>query len=532
MKRGISLIILCLAAIMALSCKRIGKESASECLRNLDAVLSTADEYVRIKEQRICSIENMLHSRGVSLHQQYDIYGQLYDEYEAFSFDKASDVLDKMEQIASELQSPEMLNDVYLDEAFLLTAGGFYLEADKVFSVLDTCVLNDRQKLKWYGARQKFLTDYQEYVSDAGIEVPDIDKADHYQYLLLKSIPEESYQRKHIEVISLIRKGDLEKAYGLNSDLISSLDKNSREYAIQSYWQGVIYEDMGDMDSALEWWVESASCDIREAIKDNASLCTIAMHLEDDTDRAFRYIKISLDDAQFYNGKLRKVQIASTLPWIENAYNESRMNQDRDRIRYILLLSIIAVILFMASVFAVRLYVAGKKGALEIQQKNRQLVDYNDSIVEAEESLRKINLELHEANAAKEEYLGLFLSMCSGYIDKLKKTMTRDQYDAELRSFYKTFDTSFLSLYPEFVEQFNALLKDDQQIVLKEGELLNTELRIFALIKLGVTQSSHIASLLRYSVNTIYNYRAQVKNAVREDRENFEEMVRKIGSKQ
>ena len=138
-------------------------------------------------------------------------------------------------------------------------------------------------------------------------------------------------------------------------------------------------------------------------------------------------------------------------------------------------------------------------------------------------------MELLEANAAKEEYLGLFLSMCSGYLDKLKKNISREQYDAELKNFYKTFDTSFLQLYPTFVEDFNALLKEESRVSVKEGEMLNTELRIFALIKLGITQSSHIASLLRYSVNTIYNYRAQIKNAAKSDRDNFEEQVRNIG---
>jgi hypothetical protein len=168
---------------------------------------------------------------------------------------------------------------------------------------------------------------------------------------------------------------------------------------------------------------------------------------------------------------------------------------------------------------------------MEIESKNRQLAEYYHSVIDAEENLKQTNLDLIEANAAKEEYLGLFLSMCSGYLDKLKKNLSRDQFDAELKNFYKTFDTSFLSLYPTFVEEFNALLKEDSRIRLKDGELLSTELRIFALIKLGITQSSHIASLLRYSVNTIYNYRAQVKNAALENRENFEETVRKIGSK-
>lgn len=136
--------------------------------------------------------------------------------------------------------------------------------------------------------------------------------------------------------------------------------------------------------------------------------------------------------------------------------------------------------------------------------------------------------ELSEANAAKEEYLGLFLSMSSDYLGKLKKLYSREQMESELKTFYATFDNAFISLYPDFVEKFNSLLKPSEQIELKKDELLNTELRIFALIKLGITQSSHIAALLRYSVNTIYNYRAQIKNAALNDRDNFEEQVKKL----
>ena len=136
--------------------------------------------------------------------------------------------------------------------------------------------------------------------------------------------------------------------------------------------------------------------------------------------------------------------------------------------------------------------------------------------------------DLSQANAAKEEYIGLFLTMCSKYIDKLKKYLTLSQIDDELKSFYNTFDNAFLQLYPDFVEKFNALLLPEARIELKKDELLNTELRIFAVIKLGITQSSHIATLLRYSVNTIYNYRAQIKNAAIDGKEGFEERVKAI----
>ena len=219
------------------------------------------------------------------------------------------------------------------------------------------------------------------------------------------------------------------------------------------------------------------------------------------------------------------------MPWIEKAYMDAKEKQNDDHTRTIVMTSLAAILLLLAALFAVMLHHKMRRNAISVEEKNLELARSNASIAQAEEVLRKKNLELVEANAAKEEYLGLFLSMCSGYLDKLKKTLTREQYESELKNFYKTFDRSFLQLYPTFVEDFNSLLKDDSRVVVKDGELLSTELRIFALIKLGITQSSHIASLLRYSVNTIYNYRAQVKNMAMSDRENFEDMVRNIGSK-
>jgi hypothetical protein len=219
------------------------------------------------------------------------------------------------------------------------------------------------------------------------------------------------------------------------------------------------------------------------------------------------------------------------MPWIQSAYAENKEIQNKERNSFLLFTLAAALMLAVVLLLTVSLYAKGRRSAREVRKQTEQLAEYNRSIIEAEDNLRKTNLDLIEANAAKEEYLGLFLSMCSGYLDKLKKHLTREQYESELKNFYKTFDTSFLSLYPSFVEDLNALLKPEGRIVLKEGEQLNTELRIFALIKLGITQSSHIASLLRYSVNTIYNYRAHVKNAALEDRGNFEDMVKIIGSK-
>lgn len=505
----------------------------AEELEQLDRTIAMMDEYVKAREKRISAIEDMLASPDVSLNQQYQMYGRLYDEYVAFQFDKAREVLECQENIALQIGDESLRRSATLEKAMLFTTAGMFLEAQTVFSQLDTAALDPAQKISWYNARQKFLHDYNEYVKTSGIVVEDVDKIRSYQDYILNNTPATSSLNRHVRVMRLIEDGRFEDAYEENMRIIATLGRDTRDYAVQTYWQGFICENLEMEEDVLRWWIESAMCDIRGAIKDNASLCSIAVNLIDpkDSDRAFRYIRLSLDDAVFYNAKLRKVQIASTLPWIEKAYSDAKEMQERDRNRYLMLTSVVALLLLLFAMFTTRLHFKQKRAAAMIEAQNVRLEESYRSIADAEEILRKTNLELVEANAAKEEYLGLFLSMCSGYLDKLKRTLPREQYDAELKNFYKTFDTSFLSLYPSFVEDFNSLLKMESRISVKEGEMLSTELRIFALIKLGITQSSHIASLLRYSVNTIYNYRAQVKNAALSERGDFEEKVRGIGSR-
>ena len=519
--------------ILVTSCVTVDNSVYEEHLKKMDAALEMADEYVRVKEQRISTIENLLHSRGVTKLQKYHVYGQLYQEYFTFQFDKAKEALDNQILLAEELGEGDLREDAMLKKALLLTNAGFFHEASCIFDNLDTLALNQGQMVEWYNARQKFLYDYQEYLRTSDFVIRDADKIKLYQDKVLSSTPSSSVLNRHMRIRRMLEEQEYGKAYEENLRFIMSLNPDDHDYAVQTYWQGFICENLDRPAEMIKWWVESAICDVRGAVKDNASLCSIAVNLTGpaDTERAFRYIRISLDDAVFYNAKLRKVQIASTMPWIETEYVAGKERQYKERNGYLLFTIMIALLFMTICIYTIGLYVRGTRSAKVIEKKNLQLAEYTRSIIDVEENLRKTNLDLVEANAAKEEYLGLFLSMCSGYLDKLKKTLPREQYEAELKNFYKTFDTSFLQLYPSFVEDFNALLHEDCRLIPKGGELLNTELRIFALIKLGITQSSHIASLLRYSVNTIYNYRAQVKNSVLKDRENFEEIVRKIGSR-
>lgn len=518
-----------LACLVFSSCdgSKSDNNALSDALCRLDSELERSEDYVLMHKLRIGALENMLNSRGVAAIREYEIYGELYDACCAYSFDKAKDAVDRQLELAYQMSDDMLVSKALLSKAMLYTKSGLFLDASLVLEKLDTTRLEGPLLAEWYNVRQRFDTDYSDYVK--ATPGPRLRWLRERYVEMTDTL---SSMNGQIRVQIAMNDRNYAEAERINSYFLNTLDRSSHDFAIHAYWQAVICSNLSRDNEALMWWVESAIADVKGAVKDNASLCSLATNLlpTDQIERAFRYVRISMDDALFFNAKLRQIQIASTLPLIEKAYLSVIASKEREKNIIMLLLASFVLVLAMFVAVIVRIHIQGKRSASEIEVKNRQITEYCKSIEEAERNLLDTNRALCEANAAKEEYLGLFMSMCSGYIDKLKKHLSRQETEAELKNFYKVFDTAFLQLYPNFVSDFNSLLKEENRITLKDGELLNTELRIFALIKLGITQSSHIASMLRYSVNTIYNYRAQIKNAALDDREMFEEKVRKIGS--
>ncbi|HQH10617.1 MAG TPA: DUF6377 domain-containing protein, partial [Bacteroidales bacterium] len=291
-----------------------------------------------------------------------------------------------------------------------------------------------------------------------------------------------------------------------------------------------------------------AMADIQSAVKDHASLTRLATVLFEtggNIDRAFRYIDISLADALFYNAKLRPWQVAGVLPQIEKAYQEKQVTQARRARAFLISISALVLVLVLASAYLVKQTRRTIRAHSSLREINKRIVTQNKELNRVNVQLQTLNHQIAESNRVKEGYIGLFLAILSDNLDKMKefrayvkrsirygKTQELSEElnntewaEEEVANFYRTFDTAFLELYPSFVQDFNALLTPEEQIVLKKGELLNTELRIFALIRMGIKDSGKIASLLRYSVNTIYNYRAKIKNAALGSRDDFEDRV-------
>ena len=520
-----------------------------ELLLRLDETIASADRYQTEKEVRIKTIENPLHSRGISAEQRYAIYGQLYEEYLTYNFAKASEALGNQEQAAAELGDKGLMNEVLISRAMLDAIGGLYLEASNILlDRIDTTILTDAQKIKYWDAQQRFLFDYRDNFRGEDQDGTVSAKIAWYRNAILSAAPENSPLYQGIAVRQAMDARNWGQADFLCKNLLSKLDPDSHEYANWAYYEARICEQLERQEEMNGWFIRSAMADIKTATKDNASLCSLSQELfgSGELERAFLYITKSLDDARFYDAWLRQWQIAEVFPDIQRGYEEFRARQDRRNKVLLVTISVLALITLLGSFWVFKAYRKQRRLNVKVREMNRQIQEFSSSLQAVNSQLTKTNSELSEANAAKEEYIGIFVNLSSDYIDKtrkyqasVRKHIVNGQYaeileeissqkllDEELDLFYKLFDQAFLKLYPDFVEQFNSLLRPECRIEPKDGELLTTELRIFALIRLGITQSSQIASLLRYSVNTIYNYRAQIKKGAVVDKEVFEEKVR------
>lgn len=522
-------------------------------LQSLDNVLVESDIFDKQRLDKIKRLNELLQMQGISLEYKYEIYNQLYQEYEVFQFNKALDALNRRYDIAVEMKDKSKQIDTELDKAQLYTISGLFTEVDNIFtSKIDTLVLTPQQLSKYYFIQQRYYRNLEWKTGYARSEQERKDFSQKWQYYcnkLMETDHPSSELHQYVSMLYYMSINSWHKAEEINEMLIAHCAQDSHSYAEYAYYRAAIYESWGKTNNALLWYIRSAIADVKSATKDTASVRILSEKLlPQDINRAFHYINVALENVIFYNAQLRHEDITAILPLIEKEYMLAQKQQQAETKRLLTIISFLAVALAIICLVVIYMYYRSVMARREIAVINKQIKQYNDSLSEINLRLKTANTDLAEANEVKEEYIGLFLAMCSSYIDKLKsyqrnikrkltagkyseiltEVSSTDYIDTELKSFYEMFDKAFLQLYPNFVEEFNDLLKPDKRIILGKDERLNTELRIFALIRLGITESSRIAALLRYSANTIYNYRARVKNCALDNREEFEEKIKTI----
>ena len=542
-----------LCFLLFFSChSALAGESLDSLLNVLDKTIKEADTYVQIKENKLHELKKEARKTPPFSVERYNLNNDIYLEYKAYSSDSALHYLNENMLLARQLNDKERELKIQLELSYLLSSIGMYMEAADILNSIDRQTLPSSLLGHYY-------TCYEHVYFEAGAAQPRYKmfasryaKLSHaYRDSMQVTLDPSSATYLWLRETQLREAGKYDEALEFSDRRLAESSFGTPQYALVAYQRFRLFESMGKKDEHLYYLVLSAISDVRSAIKEQSSLMVLAQELnrKGDLKRAYDYINFSWEISQFYKTRLRSWMNITPLSMINGNYQDIIKQQNRELLIYIACVALLALLLVIALIYIYRQMKAlsiAKKG---LQEVNERLFSLNEELEEVNRHLRSTNLELSESNLIKEAYIARFFKLCSVYVDRLQayrklvnKKLQRGQVaellkmthlsndivTVEVQELYANFDSAFLHLFPNFVESLNALLLPDEQIVLKPDELLNTELRIFALIRLGIKDSSQIAELLHYSVNTIYNYRSRVKTKARVSRDDFEDLVAKI----
>lgn len=505
--------------------------SVAALMGALDEVVSAHERYVAVRESRIARLKRQLADTDTASTAFFRWNGEIYKEYKAYVCDSAIYYLNVNLAWAERRGQKDAVHETRLELAYLMASAGMYEEAADLLGQIDMDkgMLPARFLPDYYNCYHKLYGELSLYTLDDNFKRRYREQATCYDDSLMGVLPPTSPLYLERKEAREAEAGNMDEALSINDSRLADVEPDTPEYALVTYQRSLLYRRMRNREEEKRCLALSALADIRLSITDHASLWTLAelLYEEGDIERAYRYIRFSWNETNRYNARSRSLQTAGILSLIDLTYQAMRERQN-DRLRlYIWLISALTLLLVAAMAFIYR------------QMKR---------LSTARNHLEQANEQLHISNHIKEEYIGRFMNLCSVYINRLdgyrrmvnkkisagqteellKMVRSREVLDTGLKELYANFDTAFLHLFPDFVEKFNELLQPEERIVLRKGELLNTELRIFALIRLGIEDSSQIAEFLRYSVNTIYNYRAKVKNKACISREDFETRLMQI----
>jgi len=527
------------------------KANIDSLLHVLDNKIANNDSYIELKNSRIEDLYTEKNKVNNSPSKIYDLNLSLYREYRFYISDSAIHYLNLNLDIAHYLKDQYKINEISIAMAYMFSRLGMYKEAIDMMNDIKKDYFDKAQRIDYYSAYKFIYVGLRLYTQNQRDKEKFRLISVAYEDTILSLADKTSEEYLRIKETRLREEGKIDEALRLNDERLKLTKMGTSGYALVAYHRSLLYKLKDDHLTEKEYLILSAISDIQSAVKDNASISVIANILmnEGDINRAHRYVRFSLNNINDYNTRIRSSEILNIQSIIDRAYQEKNEEQKKTLRIFLIATSILSILLIVSVGYVYKQMRKGIKTGKQLKDINLELNILNEKLHTMNNDLRKINAEVTEANQIKEEYIGYFLGECLKYIDKLdgyRKMVNRKIQDKQIESLYKqtrnnelkeeelkelfvNFDTMFLHLFPDFVEKFNSLLLDDEQISLKKGEVLNTELRIYALMRLGINDNNKIASFLGYSVNTIYNYRAKIKNKARISREDFEPAVRKIG---
>lgn len=520
------------------------RQKLDNLLEQRKALIDNKNKDINRLKKNLTTSENTL--------KRLQTYEQLFEEYYVFQFDSAMTYLNKGIKLAKETQNTYYYNSNTISKAELLSIGGLYNEAIHEIEQVDTTGLDKAQHFEYYFSLFRIHTYWADFCNDKTYTPTHRLKAQEY---LKKAIPFCDETAKTYEyylgeyAVFVLNNPQAARAHYVKA--IKQLPPNSRFYAMSCFALSGSYGNEGNTEKQEEFLLLSSIADIENCTMENFALQNLAMyifeHNKDELDLAQQYIQTALEDAHFYNNRLRIIEISSKLPVIVSSYQQTLNQRNKVQMTAIIAISLLLLFLLSAVFYIVKQTKRLSLQQQELQKNNNQLSELNRQQKELNTQLHDLNALLVDTNRKRERLAKLYIDLCAKYIARLKKQQTlvkrkiKANQTTELLSqlsserlseedaatFLSRFDKAFLDLYPDFTEELNSLLLPEGQIQNKSTDELTTEQRIMALIRLGVKESAEIADLLFYSPQTIYNYRSVLKGKAI-NKETFEEEVMKL----
>ncbi|WP_241739214.1 DUF6377 domain-containing protein [Pontibacter beigongshangensis] len=504
-------------------------------LSELSLVIENREKYIDQTNQRIENLTNKLSDNDLSLLQQFDLYNKLYFEYRSFKFDSAFTYARKLQETAHELDDSTRITYARLKLSFTMLSSGMFKETLDSLNAVNIATTPDSIKIDYYSLKARAYYDLAAYnmdnyfasryirqgnaLLDSAIVLSEENSLQYYSLLGLKSLKEKNYEKA-------------KKTFHL---ILEKFELSEHEYAIAASSLAIAYQETGSTEKAIELMTRASMADLKSSTTEAVALMTLAEYLYNtgDESRAYDYIKQALHDATFYGARQRKIQVAAILPIIEGERLATVERQRRSLFIYSVAVTLLSVLVILFAIIIFR--------------QLKQLREAKRTVTEANNNLQEMNERLMEANKIKEEYIGYSFNVYSDYLDKIekfkksidKKLMARkfDEINHVMKSInlkkerealYLSFDKIFIKLFPNFVPVFNSYFREEDKIVMKDNQSLNIELRIFALLRIGIHDHEQIARILEYSVSTIYNYKTKVRNRSILPNEEFERRIMEI----
>ena len=527
-----------------------GNATADSLMKVLDKVISDRDRYLAEKKSELASL-HAAYDSATDDYGRFQALKNLYDNYYSFNTDSAYSQSVRQKAIAEKLGDKNLLTLARMNHASILSATGMYYETVCLADSIRRDGVPDYLLPYYYHIRRTVYG----RLADSATYPYGKEKYDSLTQVYRDSImavnPPGSLPHVITRADCMNVSGNPHEAVALMEDYMSSNDLSEHDKAICAWTLAESYLIIGEKEKRKESLIISSIADMKASVREYISLRELALLLyeEGDYDRAYKFMTIAVNDAAECNARQRIIELHKYYPTINGIYVDTVQRQKHKLSAMAVLIAVLSLFLIVLLLFTLRQMKRIAMSRREIEQTCQKLNVLTGQLRIANSELSKINREKKEISELKGVYIGLYMDECVEYIDKLdtfRKSLARlvssgklDNAEAlvkspavinkELKTFYSQFDATFLSLFPTFVEEFNALLVDADDIMPKKTGSLTPELRIFALMRLGITDSDKIAKFLRYSITTIYNYRAKIRTRARGDRALLEQKVMSIG---